>query len=180
MAWTAPRTWVTAEVVTASQMNTHVRDNFLETVPAVITGTGEYAVGDGANSVVPRLAVTDGEAASQTTTSTSYANLATAGPSVGPTVSNIAWVSVSCRMESDTAGKNAFMSFAISGATTLAASDTFSLSYESGAADDGMQAAFSMVVTGITVGGNTFTAKYRTESSNTATFSRRRIAVIPF
>lgn len=28
MAWTTPRTWVTSEVVTASIMNTHVRDNF--------------------------------------------------------------------------------------------------------------------------------------------------------
>lgn len=27
MAWTTPRTWVAAEVVTASMMNTHVRDN---------------------------------------------------------------------------------------------------------------------------------------------------------
>lgn len=27
MAWTAPRTWVTGELVTASIMNTHVRDN---------------------------------------------------------------------------------------------------------------------------------------------------------
>lgn len=27
MAWTAPRTWVAAETVTASLMNTHVRDN---------------------------------------------------------------------------------------------------------------------------------------------------------
>ena len=27
MAWTAPRTWVTAEVVTGAVMNTHVRDN---------------------------------------------------------------------------------------------------------------------------------------------------------
>lgn len=27
MAWTAPRTWVTSEVVTAAQMNAHVRDN---------------------------------------------------------------------------------------------------------------------------------------------------------
>lgn len=27
MAWTAPRTWVTGEVVTASMMNTHLRDN---------------------------------------------------------------------------------------------------------------------------------------------------------
>lgn len=27
MAWTTPRTWTTGEVVTAAQMNTHVRDN---------------------------------------------------------------------------------------------------------------------------------------------------------
>jgi hypothetical protein len=29
MAWTAPRTWVTSEMVTAALMNTHVRDNLL-------------------------------------------------------------------------------------------------------------------------------------------------------
>lgn len=36
MAYTAPRTWVTGELVTASMMNTHVRDNFdaLKTPPA--------------------------------------------------------------------------------------------------------------------------------------------------
>lgn len=27
MAWTAPRTWVSGEIVTAANMNTHVRDN---------------------------------------------------------------------------------------------------------------------------------------------------------
>lgn len=27
MAWTAPRTWVTGEVVTAALLNTHIRDN---------------------------------------------------------------------------------------------------------------------------------------------------------
>lgn len=26
--WTTPRTWVTGEVITAAQLNTHVRDNF--------------------------------------------------------------------------------------------------------------------------------------------------------
>lgn len=30
MTWTTPRTWVTSEVVTASIMNTHVRDNLSE------------------------------------------------------------------------------------------------------------------------------------------------------
>lgn len=29
MAWTAPRTWVSSEIVTAALMNTHVRDNLL-------------------------------------------------------------------------------------------------------------------------------------------------------
>lgn len=29
MAWTTPRTWVAGESVTASMLNTHVRDNFL-------------------------------------------------------------------------------------------------------------------------------------------------------
>jgi hypothetical protein len=33
MAWTAPRTWVTGEIVTSSQLNTHVRDNLLSVVP---------------------------------------------------------------------------------------------------------------------------------------------------
>ncbi len=33
MAWTAPRTWVTGEIVTESMLNTHIRDNleFLKT-----------------------------------------------------------------------------------------------------------------------------------------------------
>jgi hypothetical protein len=37
MAWTAPRTWIAGEVVTASLMNTHVRDNlaYLATPPSV-------------------------------------------------------------------------------------------------------------------------------------------------
>ena len=29
MAWTAPRTWVTAEIITAALFNTHIRDTFL-------------------------------------------------------------------------------------------------------------------------------------------------------
>ena len=39
MAWTAPRTWVTNEIVTAAQMNAHVRDNtrFLKGLDGNIT-----------------------------------------------------------------------------------------------------------------------------------------------
>lgn len=33
MAWTSPRTWAAAAVVTAAQMNAHVRDNFKALLP---------------------------------------------------------------------------------------------------------------------------------------------------
>jgi hypothetical protein len=51
MAWTAPRTWVTDEVVSASQLNTHVRDNLLETAPAKATASGELFEATGANAL---------------------------------------------------------------------------------------------------------------------------------
>ncbi len=35
MAWTAPRTWVTGETVTAALMNTHIRDNLLAVGPTI-------------------------------------------------------------------------------------------------------------------------------------------------
>lgn len=38
MAWTAPRTWTTAELVTAAIMNTHVRDNLIYLKAAVDAG----------------------------------------------------------------------------------------------------------------------------------------------
>jgi len=38
MTWTTPRTWVTAELITASIMNTHVRDNLLH-----LRGYGEHS-----------------------------------------------------------------------------------------------------------------------------------------
>jgi hypothetical protein len=48
MAWTAPRTWVTSELVTSSILNTHVRDNLkelwrvIETVPfSGVAGPGQ-------------------------------------------------------------------------------------------------------------------------------------------
>ncbi len=51
MAWTAPRTWVTAEVVTAALMNTHLRDNLLETSTAKVTTAGDLTYASGANAL---------------------------------------------------------------------------------------------------------------------------------
>jgi hypothetical protein len=51
MAWTAPRTWVAGEVLTAALLNTHLRDNILETTPATVTTAGDVVVADAANSI---------------------------------------------------------------------------------------------------------------------------------
>jgi len=49
MAWTAPRTWTTGELVTASQLNTHLRDNLLaitnDGAPALVVGTTASTTG---------------------------------------------------------------------------------------------------------------------------------------
>ena len=50
MAWTTPRTWVAAEVPTASIFNTHVRDNLNALAPAPTSFTptlGVWTLGNG-------------------------------------------------------------------------------------------------------------------------------------
>ena len=51
MAWTAPRTWTTNEVVSKAIMDAHVRDNLLETAPAKATAAGELFEATGANAI---------------------------------------------------------------------------------------------------------------------------------
>lgn len=61
MAWTAPRTFVTGEVLTAAIFNTHLRDNLLMTAPALVTTKGDIVAATGANAL-SRLGVgTDGK-----------------------------------------------------------------------------------------------------------------------
>lgn len=52
MGWIMPRTWVSAELVTVSHMNTHVRDNLLQTAPAKVTTAGDLLYATGANALV--------------------------------------------------------------------------------------------------------------------------------
>lgn len=59
MAWTAPRTWVTSEVVTAAVMNTHVRDNLVETATAKVTTAGDLVYASGSTALA-RLGAGDG------------------------------------------------------------------------------------------------------------------------
>ncbi len=60
-SWTSPRTWVTGELVTASIMNTHIRDNLNETSPALVTTEGDILVASGANALARLAEGTDNE-----------------------------------------------------------------------------------------------------------------------
>jgi hypothetical protein len=76
-------------------------------------------------------------------------------------------------------GGQSNMGFAISGATTRAASDTQALSFLNGGNQhQTVQNSASFFVTGLSAGSTTFTAKYDA-SLGTSTFANRTIIVIP-
>jgi len=115
-------------------------------------------------------------ATSQTTTSTTYTDLATSGPAVTLTTGTSALVILTGRLSIASVNQAALMSFAVSGATTTAAADTSCIYVDSrGAADQTVQCTAIYQVT-LTAGSNTFTAKYRT-TTGTGTFVNRGILV---
>jgi len=89
-------------------------------------------------------------------------------------------VTVSAYITNDVANIESVMGYAVSGATTLAASDTTATSVVMPGANvyKGRQSRTAMI-TGLTAGSNVFTAKYkRIGASGTATFSDRDITVV--
>jgi hypothetical protein len=115
-------------------------------------------------------------ATSQTTTSTSYTDLATAGPAVTLTTGTKALVVFNLLDYSSSTG-TVYASVAISGATTLAVSDDWGTRFDSSLANYGATQSRSVLFTGLTAGSNTFTMKYKV-SSVTGTFQARSIVVI--
>jgi hypothetical protein len=116
-------------------------------------------------------------ATTQTTTSTSYTDLATAGPSVTMTTGTSAFVIVTTYSYNATSGTATYMSYAVSGATTIAAGDSTSVSLlgmKTGGQEWSNSAMYPVT---LTAGSNTFTSKYKT-SSGTGTFANRSIIVI--
>lgn len=115
----------------------------------------------------------------ETTTSATYVDLATVGPSITVTVgqNGLLLVLFSCSFFGSAAGNFNRMSFALSGANTRAAGveELFRKS-ESNAGDTNCS-QFALLK-GLIPGSTTVTSKYVT-SGGTATFSSRKIAAIP-
>lgn len=108
----------------------------------------------------------------ETTTSTTYTALTTAG-SVTLTTGTKALVIVGMGSFNPTGGARQFMSFSVSGATTIAASDQYA-AYISTNNTQGISRA--SVVT-LTAGSNTFTTQFKT-TTDTGNFRDRYLIVI--
>lgn len=179
MAWTTPMTFTDGSVLTAAQLNTHLRDNLLETGPAKAISPGGLVVTSGANQVVQRTPAVGTVLTSQSTTSTSYVDLTTVGPSVTVTHGSSAWVFLTSRMENNTSGGICYLSYSATGANTLAADDTAAMEFRAAATGEVNRKSIVYPIVGLVPGTTTFTAKYRVGGASTGTFAGRTIGVIP-
>lgn len=174
---------------TASEWNTHIRDNLLETAPAKAATVDSYLVSTGANVLVERETDSAFIKRQRKTSSTSYTDLDYdgSGPSVTVTTGTKAVVWISCGMASQSTNSFMASSFEISGATTRAANDDWAVM------TDGVTGNFNIygnpfdqhnrrgichLAESLTAGSNTFTMKYRVGSS-IGHFHSREIVVMP-
>lgn len=121
--------------------------------------------------------VSGGVLTSETTTSATYTDLATVGPTFALITGVSAMVVLSALVQTPGSGVSPRMGFAISGATTVAATDTWCVNVDSSTVVNA-QASFAVLVTGLNPGSNTFTGKYRV-SGGTGTFANRGLMVWP-
>lgn len=114
----------------------------------------------------------------QTTSSTSYTDLATAGPAVTLTTGTSALVLIiSGHVGVNTTGPGSSISFAVSGATTIAASDDYRAIQGGDSGYNTSSITMLTKLTTLTAGSNTFTMKYRQTSASTGEYAYRSITV---
>lgn len=178
MAWSAPMTAVAGATFTAAQFNQFVRDNLNATSTALATTASQIFVSTGANALAARVPSTAAVTTNQSTASTTYVDLATVGPTITVTCGTIAIVLFGAAQANSVDNSESACSVAVSGASTVAASNTWQHSADGVTAGNYVRGVSFHVFTGLTAGSNIFTMKYRA-GSNTASFQNREIAVIP-
>jgi hypothetical protein len=178
VAWSTFPTLTDGQILTGAHTQI-IRDNFAETAPGKATAAGQLWVSTGANAGAMRTPSFGHTSGSSTTTSGSFTDLvAGAGPAVTVTTGVSVITSHGAAASSDVNGGGTNMSYAISGATTVAADLSRNYRTDNQAADVG-RATTTHFTPGLTAGSNTFTAKYSIGSGGTATFSERHLLVFP-
>jgi hypothetical protein len=119
-------------------------------------------------------------ATQESTTSSSFTDLTTSGPTVTVTTGTRALVIVGASQRSTVSGAQSQMSFAVSGATTRAVQTNEWTNMGAGSTTVGVNATneAAILVTGLTAGSNVFTAKYAAPTGDSVSFQFRKITVI--
>lgn len=119
-------------------------------------------------------------ATNDTTTSNTYANVTNVGPAVSVQTATRALVTLSCWYANNTSSLGAFASVAVSGASTIAANESWRVGTSVvAAANSGARGSAQSLITGLTPGVNTFTMQYRREvTGGTANFIDRVLTVV--
>lgn len=176
--WTAPATFTDGAVLTAAQLNA-IRDNLNETAPAKSSSAGGFIVTTGLNSIIQRTPAMVQIDTVEGTTSTAFADLPGIGPVVTVATGAKAFVTVAALMIKDVTNTAGLTSYAVSGASTIAATDGRSARVDGLPAGQGMRVGVSILDTSLAAGTNTFTQKYKV-SSGLGTFGQRHLVVMPF
>lgn len=174
MVWTSPMTFTSNTVLAAADLNINLRDNLNEMSPAKATTPGSLIISDSPNSVQERTPTADYVSVTESTTSATFTDLNTVGPSVTVETGSTAYVTLYCNCY--TTSIKAWMSYEIDGNNQIAAATSWAMGV---ASTGGQRQGLTIMHNGLIPGLNTFTAKYRLSGSGTATFSVRRLAVLP-
>ena len=197
---TTPKDWTPFEVVTAAQLDANIRDPLQLALNALVTTQGDMGYATAANTL-QRLGIgntgdilqvaggipawDDLEAAlglqsdvvdtNEVTASDSYTNLTTPGPEIDLTIraGGKALIGVGAgRMYNNTAGSFAIMGVDIDGGGVDSKTEILRAPGANNAVAAGWRWA---VITGLTPGTVTFTAKYKRATSGNAGFGERSL-----
>lgn len=124
-------------------------------------------------------------ATSETTSSITFANLATVTDTVTVTIgaNGLALVSISSYMTNNTTDGFTLVTFEASGANTIAAADSNAIIWQTQGGNHVVRFGNTVLLTGLAAGSTTFKMKYRVQTggsgSGTGTFLDRKISVVP-
>jgi hypothetical protein len=178
MAYVTPIVW-TSSVTTPAQLNQQLSGNMSETAVAKATTTGSLFVGAGPNALVERYPQFNLYAGggTDTTNSGSYTAL-TGGAACTATTTDKSLVFHGASLANDSVGARSWCSFAVSGASTIAADDNWGIAYDETAAARVIKCGVTTLMTGMTPGSNVFTQQFRV-TGGIGSFVIRHLGLIP-
>ena len=159
---------------TVAKLGVGSNDQVLTADSGEASGVKWAAAGGGIVEEIAQATV----AAQESTTSTSYTDLTTVGPTVTMTTGTKALVIITADLDPSTSsGFTLTMGVDVSGATTEGPSDAKAMYHFPRTAASGHRGSTMIFYDSLTAGSNVFKAKYKT-SSGTAYFFRRNMIVL--